>query len=100
MAIHMKPWIGQISTIIGALIAAPVTVALLQHQITIEQAIPGLLAALVGLVWPENKSLATNVEATATQLVQLLPVVMAAYEHGKTAAAAQPAPASDHAGTQ
>lgn len=85
MKLNMKPWVGQISTMLGALIAAPVTVALIQRQISVEQAIPGILAALVGLIWPENQGLSADVEDTATQVVHLLPALVAAYEHGRVA---------------
>src|SRR5208282_5532395 len=54
-ATTFKSWLGQVTTGIGALIAAPVVIALLSAQITPEQAIPGIVAAVIGLIWPENK---------------------------------------------
>jgi len=39
-ATTFKSWLGQVTTGIGALIAAPVVIALLSSQITLGQAIP------------------------------------------------------------
>lgn len=100
MKIKIQSWLGQVSTVIGALIAAPVTVALIQHQITAEQAVPGILAAVVGLLWPEDQGLATDVETTATQVMQLVPALMAAYEHGRSSGASPNADSSISAEVQ
>ncbi len=95
-ATTLKSWLGQVTTGIGALIAAPVVIALLSSQITLNQAIPGIVAAVVGLIWPENKQLAASAQALASDAEVLIPQLLAAYraglQHGAQAAVPPPAP--------
>lgn len=97
-----KAWFGQVTTGIGALIGTPVIIALLTHQITPEQALPGIVAALVGLLWPENKGLAQSAQTAAADLETLLPQLLTAYrtglQHGAAAGNA-PSPAGPAAAT-
>lgn len=99
MNASVKPWVSQITTGIGALIATPTVIALLSHQITWQQAVPPILAAIIGLVWPEHwggATAAAPIEQTASAVAQdvlkLVPMIVSAYEHGKTTAPI-PAPA-------
>ncbi len=86
-----RSWLGQVTTGIGALIAVPVVIALLTHQITLEQAVPGIVAAVIGLVWPENKALAATALTVASNVEILIPQLLTAYrsglQHGAQAAA-------------
>jgi hypothetical protein len=89
-----RSWLGQVTTGIGALIAAPVVIACLTHQITPDQAVPGIIAAVIGLVWPENKALAASAMTVASNVEVLIPQLLTAYrsglQHGAQAAVPQP----------
>ena len=94
----VRSWLGQVTTGIGALIGAPVVIALLTSQITLHQAIPGIVAAAIGLIWPENKQLAASAQTLASDAEVLIPQLLAAYraglQHGAQAAVpAAPTPA-------
>jgi hypothetical protein len=91
-ATTFKSWIGQVTTGIGALIAAPVVIALLSSQITLEQAIPGIVAAVIGLIWPENKQLAASAQTVASDAEVLIPQLLTAYRTGLQHAAQAPVP--------
>jgi hypothetical protein len=95
----ISSWLGQVTTGLGALIAAPVMIALLSRQITLDQAIPGIVAAVIGLIWPENKQFAASAQTIASDAEVLIPQLLAAYrtglQHGTdTAAPSTPTPAS------
>lgn len=85
-----RSWLGQVTTGIGALIAVPVVIALLTHQITLEQAVPGIVAAVIGLVWPENKALAATALTVASNVEILIPQLLTAYRSGSSMAPRQP----------
>ena len=78
----VRSWLGQVTTGIGALIAAPVMIALLSSQITLNQAIPGIVAAVIGLIWPENKQLAASAQTVASDAEVLIPQLLTAYRTG------------------
>ncbi len=78
----LGPWLGQVTTGIGALIGAPVVIALLTHQITLDQAIPGIVAAVIGLVWPENTQLAASAQTVTSDVEALIPQILTAYRAG------------------
>ncbi len=92
----IKPWLGQVTTGIGALIGAPVVIALLTSQITLDQAIPGIVAAAIGLLWPENPQLAASAQTVTSDVEALIPQLLTAYravlQHGTPAAVQEPAP--------
>jgi hypothetical protein len=92
----IKSWLGQVTTGIGALIGAPVAIALLTSQITLDQAIPGIIAAVIGLIWPENPQFAASAQAVASDAEVLIPQLLTAYrtglQHGAHAAVPPPAP--------
>ena len=89
-ATTLKAWAAQITTGIGALIGTPTVIALLTHQITPQQAIPPLVASVMGLLWPENKPLAQSAQTVAADMETLIPQLLTAYrtglEHGAAAA--------------
>lgn len=96
-ATTLKTWFGQVTTGIGALIGAPVVIALMTHQITLDQAVPGIVAAVMGMIWPENKQLAGSAQTLAADAVVLIPQLLSAYhtglQHGAQAVAqAAPTP--------
>jgi hypothetical protein len=95
-ATTIRSWLGQVTTGIGTLIAVPVVMALLTSQITAQQAIPGIVAAVIGLIWPENKSLAASAQTFASSAEVLIPQLLTAYrsglQHGAQAAVPPPAP--------
>ena len=93
-ATTFKSWLGQVTTGIGALIAAPVVIALLSSQITLGQAIPGIVAAVIGLIWPENKQLAASAQTVASDAEVLIPQLLTAYRTGLQHGAQAPAPIS------
>ncbi len=99
-ATGIKAWFGQVTTGAGFMLLAPTVLALLAHQITPEQAFPALAAGIVGLIWPENKALASAVENGAVQAIGATPValstietIVAAYRTGVQHGAAGGAPA-------
>lgn len=102
MPTNLTAWFRQVTTGAGMMILAPTLLALLAHQITPAQAIPPLVAGVVGLIWPENKALATAARAAATEAVAAAPTATASAEaiigayragltHGLTLAPAAPA---------
>jgi hypothetical protein len=70
--------------------------ALLTSQITLDQAIPGVIAAVIGLIWPENKQLAASAQTLASDAEVLIPQLLTAYrsglQHGAQAAVPLVAP--------
>ena len=95
-ATTIRSWLGQVTTGIGALIAVPVVMALLTSQITLGQAMPGIVAAVIGLIWPENKQLAASAQTLAAGAEVLIPQLLTAYrsglQHGAQAAVPPAAP--------
>ena len=75
-----RSWYGQVTTGAGMMLLAPTLLALLAHQVTLEQAIPALAAGVVGLIWPENKPLAEAVRGAATAAVEAAPQAAASAE--------------------
>ena len=78
----IKYWLGQVTTGIGALIGVPVVIAFLTSQITLDQATPGIVAAVIGLIWPENKQLAASAQTLASDAEVLIPQLLTAYRSG------------------
>lgn len=95
-ATAFQAWYSQVTTGLGALICAPVMIALFSHQITLAQAVPGIVAAVIGLVWPENKQLAGSAQTVVADAEVLIPQLLTAYrtglQHGAHAVAPPPAP--------
>jgi len=95
-ATTIKSWLGQVTTGIGVLIGTPIVIALLTSQITLGQAMPGIVAAVIGLIWPENTQLAASGQTVASDVEALLPQFLTAYraglQHGAQAAVPEPAP--------
>ena len=87
----MKNWTGQVTTGLGVLVGTPVVIAWMTGQITTQVAIPGIVAAVIGLVWPENKPVA---EAAQTITTAMIPQLMAAYNHGLREGSAAATPVS------
>lgn len=76
----LKSWYGQVTTGAGAMLLAPTLLALFAHQVTLTQAIPALAAGVVGLIWPENRPLATAVQGAAGAVVAAVPTAVASAE--------------------
>lgn len=93
MPFDLKTWGGQVTTGVGALVGTPAVIGLLTHQLTPEQAIPLIIGSIVGLIWPENKALASSATATATDMETMLPMLLTAYGTGLKHASSIPAPA-------
>ena len=93
MSFDLKAWGGQITTGIGALVGTPAVLGLLTHQLTPEQAIPLIAGSIVGLIWPENKQLASATTATATDVEAMIPLLLTAYGTGLRHASSITAPA-------
>ena len=91
-----KSWIGQSTTGLGVAALLTTLSAVAAGQVTWQQAIPGLVAGIVGLIWPENKGAQAGASSLAADLIQFIPVISAAVEHGKTIAPA-PAPTAEPA---
>jgi hypothetical protein len=87
-----RSWLGQVTTGIGVLIGAPVVIALLTSQITLDQAIPGIVAAVIGLIWPENKQLAASAQTAASDFEVLIPQLLTLYRAGLQHGAQPPVP--------
>jgi hypothetical protein len=91
-ATTLKSWLGQVTTGIGALIGLPVVMALLTGQVTMAQAMPGIVAAVIGLIWPENKQLAGSAQTLVADAEVFVPQLMSAYRTGLQHGAAAVAP--------
>jgi hypothetical protein len=65
----LTPWIGEITTGHGVAILASTLLAILSGTTTWVAGAPLLLAGIIGLVWPENKTQPTAAQATATGVV-------------------------------
>jgi hypothetical protein len=93
-----QAWAGQVTTGIGALIACPTAIAFLSGQITWQQAIPPMVAAVIGLIYPENKALGTSAQTVAADVEVLIPQLLTAYRtglaHGAAATPTAPKPIS------
>ena len=105
----LSNWLGQVTTGHGAMILGPTLLAAFTGQMTWLQALPLIVAGIVGLLWPENTGLKTAsqnatvaMEGVATTFIAAEPAlesVVQAYlkgvDHGNAAASppATPAPA-------
>lgn len=81
-AMTIKSWLGQVTTGIGALIGSSVVIALLTSQITLDQAVPGIVAAVIGLIWPENQQVVASARTVASDIEVLIPQFLTAYRSG------------------
>jgi hypothetical protein len=92
MNFSLKHWIGQVTTGHGVMILGPTLLAVAGGTMTWETAVPLLLAGVVGLLWPENTTLKTAVQAAATDLEG----VAQAYQTGQTEPTAGTPPDPQH----
>jgi hypothetical protein len=74
----LTAWSGQITTGHGCMIIAGTLFSVFTGSITWTAAAPLLVAAAVGLVWPENTALQTAARAAVTDVEN----VVAAYNDG------------------
>ena len=87
-----KAWLGQSTTGTGFAALLGVLAAVAGGQMTWAHAAPVLVGGLLALIWPENKPVQQGASSLAADLIQFIPVISAAVEHGKTIApAAAPA---------
>lgn len=96
-AATLKEWFQQVSTAIGGIISLPTVIALLSHQITLQQAIPPIVAAIAAALWPENKALPAQAQTAAQTVETFVPQLAAVYNtglaHGAAGVTNAPAPA-------
>lgn len=73
----LKIWLGQVTTAHGMMVLAPSLLAVMTGQMTWQTAAPLLAAGLIGLMWPENKTLQTAVQTMAKDGVTLVDALKA-----------------------
>ena len=73
----LTAWSGQITTGHGFMIIAGTLLSVFTGSLTWTSAAPLLVAAVVGLLWPENTALQAAAKATATDVES----VVAAYNN-------------------
>ena len=73
----LTAWSGQVTTGHGFMIIAGTLFSVFTGSVTWTSAAPLLVAAVVGLVWPENTALQTAARATVTDVEN----VVAAYNN-------------------
>ena len=99
-AATLKQWAMQITTGIGAILSSGAAIAILTHQVTWQQGMPALVAAIVALAWPENAKAQTEATNLFTAVEPLIPVLLTAYktgiQHGSAAQSVLPGPASNN----
>jgi hypothetical protein len=64
----LTAWSGQVTTGHGFMIIAGTLLSVFTGSVTWTTAAPLLVAAVVGLVWPENTALQTAARATVTDV--------------------------------
>lgn len=92
MEANIKAWLGQATTGTGIAALLGTLGAVAAGQMTWTQAAPLLVAEVIAIVWPENKQVQQGASTLAADLIQFIPVISAAIEQGKTAAAKQSNP--------
>ena len=87
---NFDAWFRQVTTGHGMMILAPTLLALVGGQMTLQTAIPLLVAGVVGLLWPENVAAKTAAGAVATDIEALIAAYRTGLGHAATAPAAAP----------
>lgn len=65
----LRQWATQITTGIGALLASGAFTAIITHQVSWIQGLPALIAAAVGVFWPERADMPAAVQATVSAVI-------------------------------
>jgi hypothetical protein len=68
----LKHWLGQVTTGHGIMVLIPTLLAALSGTMSWRDAAPLLVAAVIGVIWPENAALKTDVQALATDVADLV----------------------------
>jgi hypothetical protein len=69
---NIREWLGQVTTGHGIMILAPTILAVMFHQMTWQQAVPLLVAGVIGILWPENPQLKTTGQAATSDIIQVV----------------------------
>lgn len=86
MSINLRGWIGQATTGHGVMILLPTILAMVTGELSMAAGVPLLVAAVVGLLWPENTALKGAVQTVAADVE----TVVSAYRAGMHQAALTP----------
>lgn len=89
----LKAWFSQATTGTGIAGILGILASVASGQMTWQQAVPMLVAAAILLIYPEGKQMASGGSTLAQDLIQFIPLITAAVEHGKTIAPAPSTPA-------
>ena len=68
----LKSWLGQVTTGHGVMILAGTLLSVFSGVTTLAGAAPLLIAAAIGLVWPENLALQTAGQAAAADVASIV----------------------------
>lgn len=97
MNFSFSDWIGEVTTGHGAMILGPTLLAASVGTMSWPTAVPFLAAGVIGLLWPENTTLKSAVQTTATDIETVIAAYRTGLTHGAAVAAsdaAASAPAS------
>ncbi len=79
--LSVPPWCRQVTTGIGAIIGTPAAIAIITHQVTLQQGWPALLAAAIAILWPENPQAQQTLVTAAEELEKAVPLAIALFRH-------------------
>lgn len=81
-------WLRQSTTGQGMAGLLTTLLALSQGAVTLQQAVPAVVACIVLIVWPQNTALAASVKTVATDLEPVLLAYRTGLTHGQAIGAA------------
>jgi hypothetical protein len=88
----LKSWTGQSTTGQGFTLLAALIAGLTSHQITLDQAIIGVVPAIILVIWPEKVAVAAAAAPLAGDLEKAIQAYSLGVRHGTAGAAAAVAP--------
>ncbi len=80
----IRSWLSQATTGGGIAALLGTASALAAGQLSLHQAIPVLVAGVVGLIWPENSGSKAAAETAATSIETLVTAYRFGLQHGVT----------------
>jgi len=68
MNLPIRQWLGQVTTAHGAMVLGPTLLAIASGSMSWQAALPLLAGGAIGLLWPENKPLASAAQAATADI--------------------------------
>jgi hypothetical protein len=91
-AVALKSWAGQGTTGQGFTLLAALIAGMTAHQITLDQAIIGVVPAIILIIWPEKVAVAAAAAPLAGDIEKAIEAYSLGVRHGTAGAAAAVAP--------